>query len=288
MERTSSKSILVLCTRGMVQLTPYISLLRHLTFLQLCCNMLTSIPDEIGHLTMLRVLDLSNNNIEFLTPYIGNLRQLSILKLGRNRLRLLPRSIGQLQNLERLRLNNNLLVSLPSELGICTSLISLDVCENPLCHLPVELSRLEGLQFIRREGCPFEEKTDSIESDDVRWNLVTMMGKADTLSPPSLREFACRVVIRHGITTPSDASPLVKQYMARVKYCSECGGPFIDWWLSRTRFVNRSIGELPFEHRMCWFHWLHESDRILSMFTSLPRTVCFIKNPSFVRMTLTQ
>lgn len=65
-------------------LPPHISLMRHLTFLDLSCNELTHLPAEIGTLSTLKKLYLFANRLDRLPYEVGFLYQLEMIGLEGN------------------------------------------------------------------------------------------------------------------------------------------------------------------------------------------------------------
>ncbi|KAG5459513.1 MAG: hypothetical protein BJ554DRAFT_75, partial [Olpidium bornovanus] len=81
-------------------------------------------------------------------------------------------------------------------------------------------------------------------------------------------------------------------YLSSAHRCSFCGGPYLDWYVARYRFIDRKsaesdgdsdgdggargggrdINHLPLEYRLCSDHWDTEAGRLQAMFAPMPPT----------------
>ena len=113
---------------GRTYIPDNITLLRHLTTLQLAQNNFYDLPQTIDRLTTLEVLDCSNNRLgvsydtgeDFksfdLPPGLFRLANLKHLNLSANQLKRLPPQIDRLRSLRSLHLENNPFVCFPRTL----------------------------------------------------------------------------------------------------------------------------------------------------------------------------
>ena len=113
---------------GRTYIPDNITLLRHLTTLQLAQNNFYDLPQTIGRLTTLEVLDCANNRLgesydtgeDFksfdLPPGLFRLPNLKHLNLSANQLTHLPPQINRLRSLRSLHLENNPFVCFPRTL----------------------------------------------------------------------------------------------------------------------------------------------------------------------------
>lgn len=92
---------------SVVNLSPSLWNMTHLTSLYLDNNRLTRLPPDIGRLTHLRRLDLSSNRLRELPRELGELILLEELLLNDNQLRTLPYEMGRLFHIKRLNLKGN-------------------------------------------------------------------------------------------------------------------------------------------------------------------------------------
>jgi Leucine-rich repeat (LRR) protein/serine/threonine protein phosphatase PrpC len=138
--------VLRLAVNRLHSVPPHISLLRHLTELDLCNNMLTAVPPHLSVLTSLTVLKLAGNYIRVLPGVVvQHLTRLEHLELQGNMLAALPPEIENLQRLSSLTVERNRLASLPRELERLTTLRVFHVYENRLTAMPTSLAALTSI-----------------------------------------------------------------------------------------------------------------------------------------------
>ncbi|KAJ3043164.1 Leucine-rich repeat-containing protein 63 [Rhizophlyctis rosea] len=257
----TSLATIGLCTQSLIKVSPNIGLLQTTTTLQLCCNDLSYIPPEIGHMKNLTHLSVARNRITHLPDTIGYLTKLVELKASENLLTTLPSSIRTLTKLTALHLEQNRLTSLPAEIGHLKNLAILDISDNALITtVPAEVGRLKFLRRLRIDNCP---------------NLLTSFPSGPfTATPPSLKELAARVIVRHQLPILSITQEPVKQYLSSAHTCSFCGGPYFESYASRGKMVERQPDspKIPMEYRLCVPHWGTDEERVSMMFCPLPDT----------------
>ncbi|RKP03950.1 hypothetical protein CXG81DRAFT_8816, partial [Caulochytrium protostelioides] len=255
--RLVSTKVIGLCSQNIAAVSPSIALLSHTISLQLCCNTLTSIPDTIGHMRNLHSLSLARNQLTALPDTIGFLTQLRELRLNGNQLTRLPDTVGRLKKLTLLLLQDNQLTELPQSIGEMAALAVINVARNPLPVLPAQIGRLKQLRTLSVEGCPL--RTDITPSRAPR-------------APPSLKEFAARVIVRNQLPILSRTPQPLRQYLLQSHQCATCQGPYFDTYVSRYKFMVRMTLHIPLEYRLCSPHWHTEAERIVSMFGPQPAT----------------
>ncbi|MBI3123007.1 MAG: leucine-rich repeat domain-containing protein [Ignavibacteriales bacterium] len=133
---------------GLISLSPEISALANLEYLDISNNQLTQVPSEICALSNLQSLEVSDNELTQIPSEIFALFNLQSLDVSFNQLTQLPSEIGNLSNLQSLDVSFNQLTQLPSEIGTLTILQTLDVTGNQLIQLPSEIGALENLQSL--------------------------------------------------------------------------------------------------------------------------------------------
>ncbi|TPX43064.1 hypothetical protein SeLEV6574_g05260 [Synchytrium endobioticum] len=250
----ASLSTIGLCSQGLVKLSPFIGFLSTTTTLQLCCNELTSIPAEIGYMKNLMVLSVAKNKLNSLPETIGYLTRLVELRASENQIASIPSTIGSLTKLTTLSLEVNKITNLPQEIGQLRNLINLDLSDNPLSILPAEIGRLKYLRKLRLDNCP----------------LLAEISVDTSYNPPSLKELTARVIVRNQLPILHVMHDALKQYLASVRTCSFCGGPYFDSYVVRGKLIDRNESKVPLEYRLCVPHWTTEQDRILQLFACPP------------------
>ncbi|KAJ3136581.1 hypothetical protein HK101_003986, partial [Irineochytrium annulatum] len=238
----TSLTTIGLCSQELVRMSPNMGLLFMTTTLELCCNKLVSIPPEIGYMRSLRILSVAKNRLTSLPETIGYLTRLEELRVSENSLVELPPSIGELSKLSQLFLDDNKLEVVPVEIGQNKNLMMLDLSNNPLRTLPAEVNRLKYLRKLKLENCPLVDEF-----------IVESKG-----SPPTLKELAARVIVRHQVpileVTPED----IKEYLASAHACSFCGGPYFNSFVIRGKVVEKFDAKIPFQYQLCMTHWNSE------------------------------
>ncbi|ORZ32471.1 hypothetical protein BCR44DRAFT_1391898, partial [Catenaria anguillulae PL171] len=250
-----------LCSKGLVQLTPWIAHIKNATVLQLCCNSLTTLPPHIAHLQHLTVLSVAKNLLTSLPLELGHLTQLVELDVSHNRLTDLPDSLGHLRKLHILRVDHNRIAKLPRALGRLSNLVSLDVSDNPLTTLPAELARLKHLRKLRTRNCPLTQLTS---------HSPMALGTPDPPSRvPSLRELAARKLVATNATLDLAQLPRdLAAYLCSYDNCAFCSGPMFDHRVIRSRKFVKNDHVLPLEFELCSSHWSTERERVKALFST--------------------
>ncbi|KAI8092675.1 uncharacterized protein BX664DRAFT_277084 [Halteromyces radiatus] len=274
-----------LSRRSLISLSPNIGLLTSIRKLDLCNNQLVDLPDSIGQLKQLEILTISKNQLQHLPNTLQCLSRLTELDLSYNQLQHLP-SLGHFSVLNTLLLSHNQLTSIPSDLAGMKRLVTMDLSYNPLSVLPAEMTRLSHLRRLRLDHC--HQLLNHEQHQAMEYTL--------THDPPSLMEICARNVVSTlstttaGTTTSSRkgkfsikstrqyASPRITtqkltqlpnhllSYLASVKVCSSCHGPYFDTHVVRRRLIEKNDLWIPLEYRLCSAHWSDENDRLLNMF----------------------
>ncbi|KAI8996892.1 hypothetical protein BDB01DRAFT_768908 [Pilobolus umbonatus] len=239
--------------RGIGSLTSNIILLPMIRKLDLSCNYLEEIPEAIGYLQHLEFLSVAHNRLTHLPDFIGHLSRLTDLNICFNRIHTLTSRIGHLKKLESLYMTYNKLTELPGTIEGLKSLGYIDMSHNPITRLPAEITQLPYLRRLMMEGCP----------------LATSLEYPLSYDPPSLLETCARHIIRHNMPQQSIPAHLIG-YLNQYNLCSHCGGPYLDSYVSRGRWIEKNEVCVPLEYRLCSAHWSNESDRILAMFSAIP------------------
>ena len=215
--------------------------MKNLTSLSVARNRLTSLPDTIGYLSKLTDLNASQN----------------LLKT-------IPSSIRYLTKLTKLNLEQNRLATIPAELGQLKGLAILDLSDNAhIRTIPAEIGRLKFLRKLDLRNCT---------------SLLKSFPAGPFLSsPPSLKELAARVIVRHQLPILSITQEGLKTYLASAHTCSFCGGPYFECFESRGKMIERQPESedtplIPLEYRLCVPHWGTEEERVSMMFCPLPGT----------------
>ncbi|KAJ3354695.1 hypothetical protein HDU91_005745, partial [Kappamyces sp. JEL0680] len=214
---------------------------------------ISEIPAEISYMKNLTHLSINKNKLKTLPPEIGYLSKLEELLVADNQLELLPSTIGLLSKLAVLQLRCNNLTEIPVEIGLLAKLVSLDLSYNPIVCLPSEFAKL-SIKIVQLNGCH---------------SLLREAQSTPTPGVISLKELAARCLIRNNIVVHD---PNILDYLMRHHPCSTCGGPYIDSFQTRIRFVFLQEMIIPLEYRLCTNHWSSERERILTLFAPLPAT----------------
>ncbi|KAJ1927464.1 hypothetical protein IWQ60_002887, partial [Tieghemiomyces parasiticus] len=257
-----------LCGRGFVELAPHVARLDTTYYLQLCCNQLITVPAELGYMRNLTVLDLARNRLTHLPAAIGYLSKLVALTLTDNYLTTLPPTVGRLPKLTVLHLANNRLTALPPELGRLHALFTLDVSGNPLTVLPAELTQLPHLRKLKLHRCPLLTALPGDAEAD-----IPPPAPADPLARvPRLAELAARTLVRECVPLSARVPADLRRYVASVRFCTHCQGPYYETVHRRWRFLTKSNKRIPLEYRLCSPHWHTEAERVQAMFAPPPTT----------------
>lgn len=149
-------------------------------------NHIMDLPQDLSGLSNLRKLSIAHNSVQELPRSIGSLHALEELSLEANSILTLPSSFGQLSSLRSLLAGSNKLTSLPNdlpirlvELRLCNNklgafpttagrlqdLRKLDLGYNNIRTLPLTMRNLEGLEYLRLEGCPLSPTLAKIREE---------------------------------------------------------------------------------------------------------------------------
>ncbi|KAJ3341753.1 hypothetical protein HDU93_004137 [Gonapodya sp. JEL0774] len=246
-----------LCSQGLVRLSPNVGLLSNTTTLQLvnalgaalenAKKVISTIVSSTSLVfnSNLQIFSVSRNRIRTLPDTVGLLSKLVELRCSENELESIPASIGRLTKLTTLSLDKNRIGHIPPEIGDAKAIINLDLSQNPLRVLPAELARLKFLRKLRLDECPLIQSFDyPLES-----------------TPPSLKELAARVIVRQQTPILSYTQDEVQDYLAGAHRCSFCGGPYLESFVRRGKFIDKGEYRVPLEYRLCVAHWNNEHER---------------------------
>ncbi|KAI7853815.1 hypothetical protein BDC45DRAFT_536112 [Circinella umbellata] len=265
--RTMPTVAMDLTGRSLVRLGAGIGSLTTLTQLNLSHNQIRTLPKELGNLTHLRVLNISYNRITTLPRTIGRLSRLRAFNASFNQLKTLPITMCHLNELMVFIVNNNTLQQLPVELGKLKRLATFHIAHNlSLTSIPAEIADMPSIKKLVAEDCGFPET--------VSLNLSN--------NPPSLVETCARQLVKMAIRnktqqqhvsgTTNDSTLLQRipqkfwPYLASVKSCSVCKGPYFDSFIRHHRIVIRSGIWITIEYKLCSSHWSTDDDRLLYTF----------------------
>ncbi|KAJ3353806.1 hypothetical protein HDU83_006296 [Entophlyctis luteolus] len=275
LERRAKRAVLNLCSRHLAYLSPNIGFFgTQISHLEICCNSLSILPPEIGHLRNLQFLSVSRNKLRTLPETIASCTKLAHIDAADNLISFLPRSISSLSMLHTLNLARNRLELLPQELGEARSLQRVDLTENTrLQWFPVEFFRLKGLVSLDVTGCT------SLYGEDEYRQLTAKQSISDPNCPPTLKEFAARILRRHNAPVYKNLPSHLRAFLDPANFltCSFCSGPIFStanttnttngYYFLRWRRIFREIN-IVFVARevLCWRHWDTDEERIQRMF----------------------
>ncbi|KAI9278490.1 hypothetical protein BDA99DRAFT_492279 [Phascolomyces articulosus] len=270
-QRTMPSVAMDLTGRNLVRLGAGIGSLTSLTQLNLSHNQIRILPKELGNLIHLRVLNLSYNRIISLPDTIGRLGRLRAFNASYNQLDTLPVSMSHLDELMVLIVNNNAIKQLPPELKQLKRLATFHIAHNPsLTSVPAEVADMPSIKKWVANGCGFPETIP-----------LTLPHH-----PPSLVEICARLLVKitvdkttkrrktsnsnyhHSRQSMIERTPSrFWSYLATVKPCSVCNGPYFDAsCIHHHRIVDRSGTWMAIDYRLCSLHWSTEQDRLLYTF----------------------
>eukprot|EP01135_Chromosphaera_perkinsii_P004616 Nk52_evm9s292 gene=Nk52_evmTU9s292 len=239
--------------------------LTNLTVLNLSENLLHAVPNELVLLPNLADLSLANNQITAIPEYISEISTLKILDMSYNKLRNLPLSMKHLDRMERLILKGNQFRTLPVQLGsFIASLQRLDLDQN--IQLVTPLYAQDYIRYLRSHGTVWERLARAPTLKDLAAKSVLYSLFCAYSGNGDLMTRAVKCLITLGIV-PLD----MYYYLKDIKYCSDCGKPFIRSGNNQLHFDLMSHERpIPLVHEMCSPHWCTEQGRIAYMFQASP------------------
>ncbi|KAI8081429.1 uncharacterized protein BX664DRAFT_388415 [Halteromyces radiatus] len=267
----------------------------HLRHLNLAYNHFTHVPSALFHLGKLTTLNISHNTLlNNISSLLSNAVRLTTLDVSYTDIESLPAELACLLTIRidhcprLISHNSNFLHVLHHDPPSLLELCSRQLMTQPTYHtaLTIYLQRqtqqheqhntfvltsngntifANWKSIIKRKfnrtTLPLTTKRQILHSSSTS---TSSSSSSSSISPTTIRSF------NKDISAILNLPSHLWDYMMRAHPCSFCGKPYVQDYVTRYRIIQR-LDEtlLPVHYHLCCAHWSNESDRLLSLFSSV-------------------